>query len=354
MKFLTSNRLPILAALLFFLTFISTCNSSDTQRENRVESTKSVTIYTHHVFESDSLLFQRFEKLTGIKVNVLEASVNDLVNRLEAEGADSPADVFIAVGEGRLFDLKSKDYFQPFSSTLIEQHVPSRYQDRQSYWVGLSKRPGIIAYAKDRVNPEAISSYQALADEKWKGRILARSSRDIYLQSLIANMILNDGEEATQLWANHIVQNLARKPKGNNRDQILSIAKGEGDVAIVNTHNIGSMLNSEDPEERAAAEKVGIIFPDSGSGTPVNLRGVALLKNARNRANAIQLIEFLTSQEAQNTLAANEFEYPVNPTVIPSSVLLSWGVFQEAETNLNLLGEQFKRVPIILEAAGWE
>ena len=304
------------------------------------------------MFDTDSIIYQRFESLTGIKVFVEEASFGTLVNRLES-GANS-ADVIIAVGEGRLFDLKSKDFFQAFSSELIEQHVPSRYQDRQSYWVGLSKRPGIIAYAKDRVNPEEISSYEDLADEKWQGRILARSKKDIYLQSLIANMMLSKGEEFTQAWAKSIVKNLARKPSGNNREQILAIARGDGDVAIVNSHNIGSMLNSKDPDERAAAEKVGIIFPNSGSGTPINLRGIAILKNAKNRESAIRLIEFLTSQEAQNILAANEFEYPVNPTVIPSSVLLSWGVFQEAELNLNLLGEQFKRVPIILEAAGWE
>ena len=224
-----------------------------------------------------------------------------------------------------------------------------------SFWYGLTKRARIAVYSKERVKPEELSTYQNLTDANWKGRILIRSSGNIYNQSLLASIIAADGEEGAKNWAAGMVNNLARPPKGNDRDQVKAIAQGIGDVAIVNTYYIGKLLNSDKEEERKAGEAVGVAFiTDTKGGTHINVSGIGVTKNSPNKDNAIKLIEFLTDKAAQTEFASANYEYPIHPGVSASELLASWGTFQDQEVNLADLGANNAKAVMLFDEVGWK
>ncbi len=313
-----------------------------------------VNVYTHRHYEADQELFGRFQETTGIKVNVVQASADELIQRLEAEGANSPADVLITVDAGRLYRAKQLGLLQPIESEVLRSSIPAHLRDPDNQWFGLTQRARIIVHSKERVQPQQLSTYEALAEPQWTGRILVRSSENIYNQSLLASIIAADGADAAQQWAEQVVANLARTPKGNDRDQVKAIAGGEGDVALINTYYLGLLLSSEDPEERRAGEQVSVFFPNQGDrGAHVNVSGAAVTASSRNRDEAVQLLEFLVSDEAQELFAAGNFEYPVKPGVPWSDLLESWGRFQADQVSLSRLGELNSEAVRIFDRAGW-
>src|SRR5690606_28009989 len=271
------------------------------------------------------------------------------------EGENSPADVLITVDAGRLHRAKTSGLLQSISSPILDSIIPSNLKDVDNQWFALTKRARVIAYAKDRVNPEEVSTYENLTDEKWNKKILIRSSSNIYNQSLLASIIAHKGEEGAKIWAEGMVKNMARSPKGNDRDQVKAVVAGEGDLAIVNTYYIGMLANSDNPEERKVAESVGIYFPNQETtGTHVNVSGAGVAKHAPNKENAVKFIEFLISEEAQRIFASSNYEYPVNPNVEVSETLMNWGTFKEDTINLSLLGENNKNAVILFDEAGWK
>lgn len=314
-----------------------------------------VNIYTHRHYAADQELFSRFTELTGIKVNVVNASADELIQKLELEGANSPADILITVDAGRLHRAEEKGLFQPFESEIIERNIPAKFRDPENYWTGLTYRARIIAYSKDRVNPEDLSTYEDLASDKWKGKILTRSSENIYNQSLLASIIAANGPEAAEQWAADVLANMARDPKGSDRDQVKAVAAGEGDLAIVNTYYIGLMLNDENPEENKAAEQIAIFFPNQDDrGTHINISGVGITKHAPNKENAIKLIEYLSEEEAQSTLAHLNYEFPINDRVAKVPLHEAWGEFKTDEINLSILGENNSQAVEIFDRVGWK
>lgn len=314
-----------------------------------------VNIYTHRHYAADQELFARFTELTGIKVNVVNASADELIQKLELEGANSPADILITVDAGRLHRAEEKGLFQPFESEIIERNIPAKFRDPENYWTGLTYRARIIAYSKDRVNPQDLSTYEDLASDKWKGKILTRSSENIYNQSLLASVIAANGAEAAEQWATAVLANMARDPKGSDRDQVKAVAAGEGDIAIVNTYYIGLMLNDENPEENKAAEQIAIFFPNQGDrGTHINISGVGIAKHAPNKENAIRLIEYLSEEEAQSTLANLNFEFPINDSVAKVPLHEAWGEFETDDINLSILGENNNEAVEIFDRVGWK
>jgi iron(III) transport system substrate-binding protein len=314
-----------------------------------------VNVYTHRHYEADQKLFDLFTEETGIKVNVVSASADELIQKLELEGAGSPADVLITVDAGRLYRAEEKDLLQAINSPVLDQNIPEKFRSPSNKWFGLTYRARILAYHKDRVNPEQLSTYEDLAQPQWQGRVLTRSSENIYNQSLLASILVADGEERATQWAKNVLGNMARAPKGNDRDQVKAVASGEGDVAIVNTYYIGIMLNDSNAEERKAAEQVGIFFPNQNDrGTHINISGAGITKYAPNRESGIKLLEFLSEQAAQETLANINFEYPVNPKVGHSQLLESWGSFKADEVNLWKLGEKNKEAVMIFDRVGWK
>lgn len=314
-----------------------------------------VNIYTHRHYAADQELFSRFTELTGIKVNVVNASADELIQKLELEGANSPADILITVDAGRLHRAEEKGLFQPFESDIIERNIPAKFRDPENYWTGLTYRARIIAYSKDRVNPEDLSTYEDLASDKWKGKILTRSSENIYNQSLLASIIAANGSEAAEKWAAAVLANMARDPKGSDRDQVKAVAAGEGDLAIVNTYYIGLMLNDENPEETKAAEQIAIFFPNQADrGTHINISGVGITRYAPNKENAIKLIEYLSEEEAQSILANLNYEFPINDRVAKVPLHEAWGDFKTDDINLSILGDNNQEAVEIFDRVGWK
>ncbi|NHE59445.1 Fe(3+) ABC transporter substrate-binding protein [Cyclobacterium plantarum] len=339
------NFKSLLLFASIFLVGIISC------KENTGEE---VNVYTHRHYDADQQLFDAFAEETGIKVNVVSASADELIQKLELEGEGSPADVLITVDAGRLHRAKEKNLFQAVDSEVLNANIPSKFRNPEGMWFGLTYRARILAYHKERVNPDDLDSYESLTEEQWKGRILTRSSENIYNQSLLASLIVAHGADAAEEWAAGLLNNMARDPKGSDRDQVKAVASGEGDVAIVNSYYIGIMLNDANEETVKAAKQVGIFFPNQNDrGTHINVSGAGVTRHAPNKENAIRLIEFLSGEKAQGVLANVNYEYPVNPKVAPSELLQSWGDFKADEINLSLLGENNSEAVIIFDKVGW-
>ena len=299
-------------------------------------------------------LLDDFTRDTGIQVNLLTGRADELLQRLRLEGRNSPADVLITVDAGNLNRAKEAGALSPIESNVLDERVPENLRDVDGYWYGLSSRARPIMYNKDTVDPSELSTYEALTDPKWRGRICIRSSSNIYNPSMVASMIATTGTEAASEWANGIVANLARPPQGGDRDQIRAAAAGVCDIAIANTYYIGGMLAGDDPAQRAVAEQLGVFFPNQDDrGTHVNISGAGVTPHAPNRENAIRLIEYLTTEEAQRWYAEVNQEYPVRPGVPASEILQGFGDFKADSLNLSLLGEYNAEAVRIMDRAGW-
>lgn len=333
---------------------IAAC-STDKKNESSVESNGVVNVYTHRHYEADQKLFADFEQKTGIKVNVVNANADELIQKMTLEGENSPADVLITVDAGRLDRAKTAGLLQPIQSTMLDSTIASNLKDKDNQWFGLTYRARIIVYNADKIQPEGIGTYEALATDAANQRLLIRSSSNIYNQSLMASIIAYDGEEGALNWAKGVVENMARNPKGGDRDQIKAIAAGEGDLAVVNTYYLGKMLNSSSEEERKIGESVSIIFPNqTGRGTHINVSGAGVAHYAPNKENAVKFIEFLASEEAQKVFAEANYEYPVNDQVSWAQTLQNWGPFKTDTLSLTTLGENNELAVRLFDQAGWK
>ncbi|GAB6137494.1 Fe(3+) ABC transporter substrate-binding protein [Halanaerobaculum tunisiense] len=311
-----------------------------------------VNLYTNRHYDTDEELLDKFEEKTGIEVNVLKGGSDELIERIDREGADTQADLLITADAGRLHRAKSKGLLQSATTDTLTSNIPQNLRDTDNQWFGLTVRGRVVVYDKDEVDPDEIDTYQDLTADKWEDEILVRSSSNIYNQSLLASLIATHGEEAATEWAQGIVDNMARRPKGNDRAQALAIAADKGDLAIMNTYYLGKMLNSsEEQQVKVAQEDIDILFPEP---THINVSGVGLTKHAKNKENAIKLMEFLSSKEAQQFFAEANYEYPVNPDVEPSDLLKSWGDFEAQDIDLTKLGELNEKAVKIFNKVGWQ
>jgi len=313
-----------------------------------------VNVYSHRHYDTDEALFRRFTEKTGIRVNVVTASADELITRLENEGANSPADILITVDAGRLHRAKEKGLLRPIRSEVLEESIPASLRDPEGHWFGLTVRARVIVYDTSRVDPSELSTYEDLADPRWRGRVLVRSSGNVYNQSLLASLIASSGEEATERWASGIVANMARQPSGSDTDQAKAVAAGVGDVAVVNTYYVARLKNSSDPEDRRVGERLGVFFPNQdGRGAHINVSGAGVTASSKNVDNAVRLLEFLASEEAQRLFSEANFEYPANPRVEPAEILRAWGEFRADTLNLARLGELNAPAVKIFDRVGW-
>lgn len=300
-------------------------------------------------------LLERFTQQTGIEVNLVTGKADALLKRLESEGVNSPADVLLTTDAGRLHRAKEAGVTQPIESAELRDAIPAQYRDPEGHWFGLSLRARPILYVEGDVDPAELSTYEDLTDPKWKGRICIRSSSNIYNQSLVASLIDAHGVEVTEEWAEGIVANMARPPQGGDRDQIKAAAAGQCDIAIVNTYYLAGMLTSNDPEQRAAAERMAVFWPNQdGRGVHVNVSGAAVTKAASNQDAAVRLLEFLAGEEAQKWYAEVNGEYPVVSDVAVSDTLQAWGDFKADDLNLARLGELNAEALRLMDRAGWK
>lgn len=336
---------------LFALATLST-----TLAFNPMAQAEEVNIYSYRQPFLIQPLLKTFTEQTGIKTNVVFAK-KGLLERLEHEGRNSPADILLTSDIGPLFDATEKGLFAPLSSDIVNTNVPAQYRDPEGRWVGLTSRARLIYTSKDRVKEGEITSYEELADPKWKGRICTRSGKHTYNLSLIGSMIAHHGEEKTEQWLSAVKENLAQKPQGNDRAQVKAIKEGVCDLALGNSYYFGHMLtNEKEPEQKAWAESVNLVFPNQADrGAHMNISGAGITKYAPNAASAQKLIEFLTQEASQKYYADVNFEFPVRPNTPRSALITKYmGEFKGDSINLQEVSAQRSAAAKLVDKVGFD
>ncbi|MEM7582336.1 MAG: Fe(3+) ABC transporter substrate-binding protein [Acidobacteriota bacterium] len=312
-----------------------------------------VNVYSSRHYDVDDEVYESFTRETGIKVNLIESDSAALLERIKREGDQSPADVFVTVDAGRLYQAQQEGIFDPVTSEILTERIPANLRHPEGLWFGLTKRARVIMIAKDRVESGAITRYEDLANPKWQGKVLIRSSSNIYNQSLMGSIIAAAEEKGAEAWCRGLVANMARPPQGGDRDQIRAVAAGEGDIAVANTYYLAAMMVGS-PEDQAAAAKVQPIFPNQDNrGAHVNISGAGVVKGAPNRANAIRFLEHLTSEQAQEKFAGANKEYPVVAGVALAPELEGFGEFREDDLNASVFGASNQQALMLMDRCGW-
>lgn len=313
-----------------------------------------VNVYTGRHYDSDLAIYDAFTRKTGIRVNIIEAGGDALIERLAREADASPADVFITADAGMLWRAEKRGLFRPISDKAILARVGAQFRDPENEWVGLSKRARVIIYNKARGAPANVNAYEDLADPALKGQICVRSSTNVYNQSLLAGMIAHQGAASAAAWARGIVANFARKPEGNDTTQIEAVAAGDCRLSLVNTYYVARYLASDDPKMRAIGEKIGVIFPNQETtGTHVNISGAGVARFAPHPENAQALIAYLLSDEAQAAFAAGNNEFPIVAGVEATGPVAAFGAFKADTIDMAALGEHQPEAVKIFDDAGW-
>ena len=338
-----------ISIIIGFLTLISSSVFA-------TDHVKEVNIFSARHYDSDVQLYEKFTVKTGIKVNVVSGKDKALLKRISEEGKDSKADLYITADAGRLGAAQAKGLFQKGASSAgVKKAVASNL--RTAYWTGIAKRARVIYYNPSKTTPKSDMRYEDLSNSEFKGKVVIRQSNNVYNQSLVASLIKNNGSKKTAEWAKGIVSNFARPAKGNDRAQILAVAAGEADYAVANTYYIALMLSgSKGPEQQAAAKKVKPFFPNQNDrGTHMNISGAGILKNAPNKKNAIKLLEFLVTPEAQEHIVNNTFEYPIIDGVAPSKLISQFGLEfkQDLKTKVSSYYKNQAEALKIMTEAGW-
>jgi iron(III) transport system substrate-binding protein len=315
-----------------------------------------VNVYSSRHYQTDEALYTGFTKATGIRVNRIEAGEDALIERIRNEGARSPADVLITVDAGRLWRAEQLGLFQPVRSGALESRIPESFREPGGKWFGFSTRARVIAYRKDKVKPDEVATYESLADPRWKGRVCMRSSTNIYNLSLMGALIDHLGEQKAEAWAKGVRANLAQEPKGGDTDQLKALAAGQCDVTISNQYYYARLARSGKPDERAIAERIGVVFPNQASwGTHVNISGAGVLKNAPHRDAAVKFLEYLASDEAQRYFADGNNEWPAVASVkVDNPVLKALGSFKRDQINVAVLGRNQPGSQKIYDRVAWK
>ena len=321
-----------------------------------VEATaQSINVYSSRHYDTDQALYDNFTEQTGITINLIEGGSDELIERIQAEGDASPADVLITVDAGRLWRADEAGLFQPVDSDALETAIPDHLRHPEGHWFGFSKRARVIVYHVDNGAPDGLDTYEELADPAYSGMICIRSSSNIYNLSLMASLIETHGEETSQEWAEGVVANMARPPEGNDTAQIRAVAAGECELGVTNTYYVGRLLSSDDASDVEVGNQIGIIFPNQDDrGTHVNISGAGVMANAPNAEGAVQFLEYLASEEAQRLFAEGNNEYPVVPAVPASGPIAAFGGFDEDTLNASVLGQNNAAALQVYDRAGWE
>ena len=311
-------------------------------------------IYSHRQPFLIKPFLDAYEKETRTRVNVVYAS-KGLAQRLQAEGTRSPADVILTVDIARLHVYADKNLLAPVESDVLRKTVPEHLRDPGGRWFAFSKRTRVVVVSKQAKDTAAVQRYEDLAHPKWKGRICSRPGSHVYNRALIASMINAVGVEKTEDWAQGVVDNLARRPQGNDRAQVKAIYEGECDIAIINNYYFGKLKHAKKEEQRDWAKAVRLVFPNQkGRGTHVNISGGGIAIHSKNKAEAQRFLEFLTSKAAQDLYAAVNYEYPVNPNVPLSEELASWGgAFIEDRMPIARIAELAPQAQRVIDRVGW-
>lgn len=349
MKKNTMVKMAVLTALLIGV--FQCKEKSDGQQENAVQSNgeQVVNIYSSRHYDVDKEIYKKFTEKTGIKINVVEGKNDELLQRILQEGEGSPADLYLTVGAENIYPLKENQLLKTFSSSFIEENIPADY--RGNGWTGITSRARVIAYNKNAEKVPAIKSYNDLTAPEWKNKILVRSSASSYNIALLASFVELEGKDKATQWGKGIVANMARIPKGNDRDQAKAVIAEEGELAIMNSYYLVKMLNSSDRVEADVGRQIGLIFPEN---VHINLSFCALLTTTKNQENAIKFLEYVSSPVIQKIYAEENGEFPLNSKVSKSDIQKSWGEFQAQKINFEELGKYKKEAAFIFDKVGWK
>ncbi|MEM8539756.1 MAG: Fe(3+) ABC transporter substrate-binding protein [Pseudomonadota bacterium] len=312
-------------------------------------------LYSSRHYDTDERLYSDFEEATGIKINRIEGKADELLERISAEGANSPADVFLTVDTSRLERAKAAGILQSTDSATLESRIPPYLQDEDNQWFGFSQRARILFYDKNDVS-EPPQNYQDLADPKYAGMICIRSSSNVYTQTITAALIEHLGRDAVTDWAKGVVANFARDPQGGDTDQLRGIASGECDIAMSNTYYFGRAIRKDvDGLPADVRSNIGWVFPNQGSiGAHMNLSGGGVAVNAPNKENAVKFLEYLASDAAQQYFSAGNDEYPAVPGVSLSPSVATLGFFKPDDVDLGAVADNVATAVEVLNEAGWK
>jgi iron(III) transport system substrate-binding protein len=311
-------------------------------------------VYSARHYDADEVLYQRFTERTGIRVRVLQADSDQLIQRIRREGRASPADVLLTVDAGRLLRAEQAEILEPVTSDVLSERIPEHLRHPDGLWFGFSTRARVIFYNPERVEAAEVSRYEDLALPEMSGRICVRSSGNVYNQSLLASLIAAHGAEAAEAWARGIVRNLARPPQGGDTDQIRGVAAGECDVALANHYYYVRLATSDDASERAIAERVAVMFPNQNDrGTHVNIGGAGRVRGAPNPENALRFLEYLASDEAQKIFASGNHEFPAAAGIEFPPPLAAWAGFKADDLEVSELGRYNADALRIADRSGW-
>ena len=342
------RRLPV-----FKPTVLVSCLLSLTLFANLVQA-QEVNVYSARKEALILPLLEKFKAETGIDFNLITAKADELLKRLESEDHSTPADVFITTDAGRLQRAKEAGVLRAVNNAKLNARIPQNLRDSKNYWFGMSRRARVIFYSRDKVDAAELSTYEALGDPRWKGRICIRSSSNIYNQSLVASMIEVNGVEETEGWARALVANFARNPAGGDTDQLRAVAAGQCDIAIANTYYYGRLVKSSKQADREVAESLGLFWPNQdGRGAHVNVSGAAITQHAKHPEAAERLLEFMAGAESQTWYGEVNLEYPVTADAQSSELLKSFGEFKGDDLNLSRLGENNRAAVQLMDRAGW-
>jgi iron(III) transport system substrate-binding protein len=314
---------------------------------------QEVNIYTSRHYDTDLRLYDNFTAETGIRINLIEGTGEQLLERIRTEGVNSPADIYVTVDGGRLHRAVEAGVFAPIDSETLEARVPANFQHPDNLWFGLTARARVI-FTRSGERPDWLDSYEDLADPRLAGEICIRSSSNVYNISLMAELIDRLGAEGAETWAAGVVSNLARRPQGGDRDQLRALAAGECSVAVSNTYYWGALAASDNPDDRAVAEAVEFFYPDQdGAGAHVNISGAGITVHAPNRDNAIRFLEYLVSDEAQQILADSNNEFPVVPGVAIHGPIAPYTEFRNSGVNVEVYGINAAEATDIFDRVGF-
>lgn len=312
-------------------------------------------LYSSRHYQTDEALYSNYTRQTGIRINRIEAPEDALIERLRNEGAASPADVLVTVDAGRLWRAQQMDLLQPVRSPALEARIPPQLRHPAGLWFGFSTRARVIVYNREAIPTGAVRNYEDLADPKWKGKVCMRSSSSIYNLSLMSALIAHHGEQQAENWARGVVANFARAPKGGDTDQIRAVAAGECALTLANTYYYARLMKSQKPDEREAAARTGVVFPNQQEhGAHLNISGAGVLKNAPHRDAALKFLEYLASDDAQRTFADGNNEFPAVAAVrTDNAALAAFGAFKSDALNVSALGANQPAAQKAYDRAGW-
>jgi iron(III) transport system substrate-binding protein len=341
------------AAAFFTFLALASCDRSPSGDQSTAAPKGIVNVYSGRHYDSDRAVFRAFSEKTGIDVRAIEADGAQLLERLKAEGEYTNADVIMTVDAGNLTRLVDANLLAPVTSPALDA-VPARYRDPEGRWYAFARRARVLVYAKGVVDPATIASMDDLTKPSLRGAICVRTSSNLYNLSMMAARITREGPQNAAAWARGVVANFAREPQGSDTDQIRAVAAGACKVTIANHYYLARLRASGDPADKAVADKVGVVFPDqAGSGTHINISGAGVSVYARNKDNAVKLLEFMASPEAQKIIADLNDEYPVAAGVPLPPALAELGSFKEEQTPFAAFGPAQTQAQRVFEEAGW-